>query len=246
MRYLKTDRLYCFSPPVMLATLFIEVIGALYVVFRYKRTPVTWLATAMLVCLAIFQLAEYNVCEGAWGVNSLTWARIGYVAITLLPPLGLHLATKISQRSWKGMIALAYSAAALFAVFFLGVGNGMQSEQCLGNYVIFTTAPWAVQPYAAYYYGLIFVTIGYAAAVYKSIQPLAARHALLWLVIGYGALIIPTTTVNLIDPTTLAGIPSIMCGFAVILAILLVMVVVPSYHKGNERKSRNLRRKTAR
>ncbi|GEM_PF-4205541 len=44
------------------------------------------------------------------------------------------------------------------------------------------------------------------------------------------AFIVPTTAVNLINPATLAGIPSIMCGFAVLLAIILAGEVLPSYY----------------
>jgi hypothetical protein len=246
MRYLKNDRLYCFSPPVMIATFLIEIIGALYVVFRYKMTAVTRLAAALLTGLAIFQLAEYNVCEGAWGVSSLSWARIGYVAITLLPPLGLHLATKIANQPRPKLVAGAYGAAAIFAVFFMFIGHGMQSEQCLGNYVIFTTARWAVLPYAAYYYGLLVLTAGYCMSVYKMVKKPHIQKALFWLTAGYAAFVIPTTAVNVVDHATIAGIPSIMCGFAVILAVLLVLEVLPSYHKGNERISSYLRREAAR
>jgi hypothetical protein len=55
--------------------------------------------------------------------------------------------------------------------------------------------------------------------------------ALKFLAIGYLAFIVPTTAANLIDPTTLAGIPSIMCGFAVILALVLVLGVLPKYYQ---------------
>lgn len=231
MRYLKTDRLYCFSPPIMLATFIIEIIGALYVVFRFKMTPVSRLATAILVGLATFQLAEYNVCEGAWGVDSLTWARIGYVAITLLPPLGLHLATKMAGKPQKALVASGYGAAAAFATIFLFVGHGMGSQECLGNYVIFQIAHWATIPYAIYYYGLLLVTVGYAYRAAKTMKSASKASALRYLAVGYLAFIVPTTAANLIDPTTLAGIPSIMCGFAVILAVILVTLVMPKYYE---------------
>ena len=61
----RKPKLYCFSPPVMIATFVIEVSLAIYTLWRYKLNPVTRLTVALLVCLAIFQLAEYNVCEGA-------------------------------------------------------------------------------------------------------------------------------------------------------------------------------------
>jgi hypothetical protein len=229
MRYLKPDTLYCFSPPVMLATFVIEIACAVYVLWRYKLTPLTRLAALILVGLATFQLAEYNICEGSWGLDSLTWARIGYVAITLLPPLGLHLATKLVGQRQPVLLGAAYSAALVFSAFFLFIGQGMQAEQCLGNYVIFTTAEWAVLPYAAYYYGLLMLGVGYALQAGRTIQSTGKRHALYALALGYLAFIVPTTTVNIIDPETLAGIPSIMCGFAVILALTLTFIVLPRY-----------------
>jgi len=238
MKFLKTDRLYCFSPPVMIATFAIEIICAVYVVIRYKLTPVTRLAAALLVCLALFQLAEYNVCEGAWGMDSLAWARLGYVAITLLPPLGLHLVMQMTGKYNRLLLGVAYASAAIFAYIFLFVGQGMTSQQCLGNYVIFRVAPWASFPYGIYYYGWLFATIGYALRCARNIAARNVRQALYVLSIGYAAFIVPTTAANLIDPSTRAGIPSIMCGFAVILALLLTGAVLPQYYRKGKGKSK--------
>jgi hypothetical protein len=238
MRYLKTNKLYCFSPPIMLATFAIEIICALYVLLRYKLNPVTRLAASVLVGLAVFQLAEYNVCEGSWGVDSLTWARIGYVAITLLPPLGLHLATRIAGQKQPLLVGLAYASAAVFAFIFLFVGHGMQSQECLGNYVIFAIAPWAVVPYTMYYYGWLMVTVGYALRAAQNSSVALIKKALYALALGYLAFIIPTTAANIVDPSTVAGIPSIMCGFAVILAIILTGFVVPNFQATNKKSQR--------
>ena len=51
--------------------------------------------------------------------------------------------------------------------------------------------------------------------------------ALNWLAAGYLSFILPTTFVNLVNPETIEGIPSIMCGFAVLLAIILIGFVAP-------------------
>lgn len=230
MRYLKPARLYCFSPPVMLATFIIEIACAAYVTVRYRLVPVARLAVAVLVCLSIFQLAEYNVCEGSFGVDSLTWARLGYVAITLLPPLGLHLATRLAGQR-RPFIIGAYASALVFAVIFLFVGHGMEGQKCLGNYVIFEIAPWALQPYAIYYYGWLMFSTGYAVSAALASESRDKRIALVALAVGYLSFIVPTTAANYLDPATLAGIPSIMCGFAVILALILTGMVVPRYFR---------------
>jgi hypothetical protein len=107
----------------------------------------------------------------------------------------------------------------------------MQSQQCLGNYVIFTIAHWATIPYAIYYYGLLLLTVGYALNAAKGVKNKLKRESLGFLAVGYMAFILPTTAANFIDPSTLAGIPSIMCGFAVILAVIMATVVVPKYYE---------------
>lgn len=231
MKYINTNSLHCFSPPVMLATFLIEISLAVYVTWRYQLTAVTRLATAILFFLALFQLAEWNVCEGSFGIDSLGWSRLGYIAITMLPPLGFHLATRLAGDRRPVMVATAYASAALFAGFFALSGQGIVSQACLGNYVIFKSAPEAVPLYAAYYYGWLAVGTAYCLYMAKYVQQRHHAAALRALALGYLAFIVPTTLVNIVDPSTIAGIPSIMCGFAVLLAIMLAGEVLPNYYR---------------
>lgn len=231
MRYLKQQNIYCFSPLAMIATFLIEIVLAVYTVWRYTLDKVTKLAALMLVLLALFQLAEYNVCEGSFGIDSLSWSRIGYVAITMLPPLGFHLATQLAGEKKTRTISLAYVTAGLFAGFFAFSGHGITTQACLGNYVIFKAAPHAAQLYSLYYYGWLIAGVVYMLRQAARAKQAHRSRALRALGIGYLAFILPTTTVNVIDPSTIEGIPSIMCGFAVILAIILAVEVLPGYHR---------------
>ncbi len=214
----------------MLATFLIETGLALYVIVRYRLTRISRLVIAILVSLAVFQLAEYNVCEASMGFSSLDWARIGFVAITLLPPLGIHLALELADKvaRQRRLLWLVYGLAAAFAVAFLTVGHGMQGgAACLGNYAIFHVAPTTIRLYAFYYYGLLLFGMGLAWFYARKSRVKATRRSLFALIIGYSVFLLPTTTVNIIDPVTIAGIPSIMCGFAVLLALTLVGYVLP-------------------
>jgi hypothetical protein len=125
-----------------------------------------------------------------------------------------------------------YAGATAFSAAFLLIGDGIQHQQCLGNYVIFEVARWTVVPYSIYYYGLLLVAIGYIMRTAPQVNNAAIRRAMVWLAAGYSAFIIPTTAANIIDPSTIHGIPSIMCGFAVILAIILIFAVMPLYRQG--------------
>ena len=198
----KSLKLYCFSPPVMLATLIVELVFAVYVLLKYASTQTSRLVIIILVCLAVFQATEYMLC-GVNGISGGVWSRIGYSAITLLPPLGIHLALTIAGKQEKWLVRLAYTTAAMFVAYF---------------------ASWL---YAAYYYG--WLAIGTALSMYYGMKSRvnSIRRALYALAVGYAAFIVPTTTLNLIDPTTIHAIPSIMCGFAVLLAFVLVGKVMP-------------------
>lgn len=211
----------------MILTFVFEIIAALIVLIRYRRLPESRLVIAILVCLALFQLAEYMICVGALGLSSLDWARVGWVAISFLPPLGVHLGLTIAGKQQKLLIWLGYIIAMSFTVFFLTVGHGIQSSDCLGNYVIFEIAKPALSIYVAYYYAWLVAGMAAAFLYAGEIASKSRREALQWLGIGYAVFIGPTIAVNMIDPETIKGIPSIMCGFAVLLAGVLLFAVVP-------------------
>lgn len=224
-------KMLCFSPGVMLGTFAIEIVLAIYAVLCYKLNAVGRLVVALLVCLAVFQLAEYNVCAGGW-IDPLLASRIGYVAITLLPPLGIHLAYALAGVKRRPLLTPAYATAAAFALFFLTIGNSLTGNICQGNYVIFQMAPGSVWLYALYYYGWLVGGMAVCAHLAKSMNS-HTKKALYGLAVGYLAFVTPTTAANLLSPDTLNAIPSVMCGFAVLLALVLGFWVLPQ--KGERR-----------
>ena len=228
MEKIKKPRLYCFSPAVMLATLTIEIILAIYTFWKYKLNAVTKIVIMLLICLALFQWDEYNVCEGAILLDNLGWAKLGYIAITMLPPLGIHLIYEISGDKRRWIPVLGYTFAAMFISYFLLEANGIKSGTCLGNYVIFENQPGVGMWYGLYYYGLLFAAIAYAYVRSKTSSK-HIRRSLGSLIVGYVLFMAPTTFVNIIDPSTIIGIPSIMCGFAVLMAVVLAGKVLPEY-----------------
>lgn len=209
----------------MLATFFIEFAFAFYVIWRYKMTTVTRLVTATLLALGTFQLAEYMICGGL-GWTHVEWARLGYAAIILLPALGLHLVVALAEKKAPLLIGAAYASCVAFIAFFTLAGGAINGEECRANYAVFDTHNASVIPFALYYYG--WMLTGTLLAWKWSGKASKKAEALQWMSIGYLLFILPTTTVNIVDPSTIAGIPSIMCGFAVLLAFALVIKVMPN------------------
>lgn len=220
---------YCFSPPVMIATCIIELGLLVYNLWRYRWTPFTRLVALMLFFLAIFQLAEFQVCTGTSGL--LQWSHLGYVAITMLPPLGIHALALLRNKPRHPIIYAAYATGAAFVAYFALTASSLNGHECLGNYVIFQVNPDITWLYAIYYYGWVIAGMFLGWQWGKQSRKKATRQALYGFAAGYAAFLIPTTTVNLLDRSTTNGIPSIMCGFAVLFAVIVSLWVMPRVAK---------------
>lgn len=209
----------------MLATFAIEICLAFFTLVRYKMTTITRLVVIMLTLLAVFQLAEYNVCREV-GLTATIWSRIGYIAITMLPPLSIHLIQTISHRKWQLLTWLSYLSGATFAIIFGFSKFAFAGHVCAGNYAIFQLASSVGGAYFVYYYSWLF--IGVILSLFLSIHAKQkVREALILQVFGYLSFLLPTGIVNTINPKTIEGIPSVMCGFAVIYAFVLVCGIMP-------------------
>jgi hypothetical protein len=221
----KPTVLYCFSPPVMLATFVIETGLLIYTLLRYKMTPVARVISAILLCLAVFQLAEYNVC-GNLSLSVQQWSRVGFVAIALLPVLSVHLVQLIAGQRNRALTIGAYTTALVWAVVFGASDWAFNGHGCDGNYVMFQIRDSVALLHGAYYY--IWLLVGLVLSLYFAghAKP-KIRQTLRWQAVGYLVFLLPTALVLTLKPETTAGIPSIMCGFAVLYAIILVWLILP-------------------
>lgn len=215
----------------MLATFTIEICLSLYTLWRYKLTVLTRLVITSLFFLALFQLCEYFVCGGL-GMQSVTWSRIGYVAITTLPPLGLHELHIFADKPWRRLVVAAYCTMAAFIAYFLLYRHAFTGYVCTGNYVIFQLGLRPSYAYGLYYYGWLLTAIilgmKWANELLKAGQ--SAHKRLLsvrGMIVGYLVFLVPTAVANSVKPETRSGIPSIMCGFAVLFALILVLYILP-------------------
>jgi hypothetical protein len=215
----------------MLATLITEIVLAIYTVWRYKMTVVTRLITSMFVCLAAFQLAEYFVCTG-YGLRAEQWSRLGFVMITILPPLGLHLAHVLAGKPRRRLVAASYATMVAYIGVFMFYHAAFNGHQCTGNYVIFQIGARLGGFYYLYYFSWLAAGIGLSA--YWANQLMEKGQAfkkqlesVRGLIVGYLVFLIPVALANTIKPQTRRGIPSIMCGFAVILAFILAAYILP-------------------
>jgi hypothetical protein len=231
MRERQGTQLNCFSPPVMVATVIIELSLALYTFVRYKMTELSRLVIITLIMLASFQVCEYFVCTGSLG-SAPTWSRLGFAAISLLPPLGIHLMHVLAGKKDRWLVWAAYATMLVFVAFFLIGDNAFFGYKCTGNYVIFQVAYTWGGWFTAYYYGWLGISflmgirwanelMSRGKQAYRQLQTVRA------LMIGWLVFIVPTILANEMRPATRRAIPSVMCGFAVLFALILALYILP-------------------
>ncbi len=215
---------YCFTPMVTLITFLIEVALGIFALSRYRHTLFGRLAILLIAFLSIFQLSEYMVCSSN---TNLPWATIGWVSITFLPVLGLHLTELLTRKTlW---VKTGYLVATVFSVMFIGAGQLFNTVSCPGNFVQYISSSAAMINAYPYYYGLfILLAVGKIIQAYLRGGP--ARGTIGWFLLGYAFFITPTILVYVILPVPLSAFPSIFCGFAVLLAFILARKVLPGYH----------------
>lgn len=224
----------------MLATIAIEAGLAVYTLVRYKLNPTTRLIFLTLVCLATFQVAEYFVCAGSDG-RVEAWSRLGFATITILPPLGFHLLHVLAKKPRRRSVAAVYGLMALFVSVFLLLPNAFVNYQCTGNYVIFHLRSNLGGVYWLYYMGIILtgMALGLKWAEElrkqgkKAVQTLRNIQVL---IISWLVFLVPAAIVNIAKPETRDGLPSIMCGFAVLFALILALYILPRTAKTKPRR----------
>ncbi len=216
---------FCFSPEVMLATFLIEVAAAIYVFFRYKTTVFSRIVISILLLLAGFQFIEYQICEIG---DSLILTRLGFVFITILPVLALHLTYTITGS--RHFLKLGYVLMFAFILIYAFAENAVTSSAvCTGNYIVFYSQTELAWLYAGYYF--LFLLLGIWEALEGLLENKGERKALVWLIIGYLSFMLPMGIVYLISPPARDAIPSIMCGFALLFGLILAIKVAPRYYK---------------
>lgn len=214
---------YCFTPAVSLATFIIETIFAVYILLRYKATHFSLLSTFILFLLALFQFSEYMVCTTP---NPAYWGKIGLAVVTLLPVAGIHMVSMVSKRHlWT---VGGYVLAATLVGIILFWPEVAITAVCNSSYVDIQTIPFFSKLYGLYYAG--FLLLGIVLLALSLYQKIGDKKEEEWLLVGYLAFYVPALILFYFKIVRHTALPSIMCGFALLLAVIFVTILLPRYY----------------
>lgn len=215
---------FCFTPLVSLSTFVIEFLFALYVLVKYKPTLFSKLCVTVLICLGLFQLSEFLLCTTPFIDISI---KLGYVAITLLPALGLHIVYTLTNR-WKIIAYLSYVWAALLILAIIFIPKVAFLATCNPNYVSYDANPTFSFLHWLYY--TVVMIIGMILLTYAIVKKIGDKKGEKWMIASYLVFIIPSGALYYMNLMGQAALPSVMCGFALLTAIIFVGIIIPRYY----------------
>jgi hypothetical protein len=218
----------CFSPVISLITAIVEFAVAGYILTNYKtKTSKLW--ALFIIVLGIYQLTEFLMCN-----FGTFFARIGFIAYTILPALGLHFFIILSKRTSKRKFTrvIFYIPWIIFSTVALFAPNFIISKSCTLIFENVRTLFFNFQEniiltilYLSYYFGFIFFASLMAFRDIKKEKNKLIKKNYGLAVLAIMISLIAALILIIIFPFLGVMFPSVYCEFAVVFTIFAIIAV---------------------
>ena len=211
-----------YSPELAIATAVFEIGAAWWVLRRRGDRDILRLAGGILLLLATYQLLEAMICMDEAGAGFLP--RLAFIAVTWLPPLGLMLIAKLRQprSTVTTAAARAMLGAAGVMVIWIAADSGFATiSVCTAVVARYTHAMPRFLFYSAFYWVGLAGMVGFSAYGLKKTEAAPRRRLIGQVFAGTLAFVVPSLITSFFVPMAKGAMPSVMCHYALLLAIFL-------------------------
>lgn len=216
-----------YSPVLGVATAVFEVTVAAWALTGPGRKDIVRITGAILFLLAGYQMTEVLICAADPSPGFLP--RVAFIVVTWLPPLGLLLAARLFSPRSRFVNAAAYgmlaAAGGIMAWIVLDPGF-VTSSVCSTVFARYTHTLPRFLVYSSFYWIGLLGMVGFSAYGARAARDAGGRRLFAELRTGSVGFIIPSLVVTWFVPTAQGALPSIMCHFALVLAVFLTRLVV--------------------
>ena len=217
-----------YNPLLALLTAGVEIAGAVWALRGPGRRPLVRNVAFILFFLAGYQIVEAVFCSGLLPATGSLLPRLAFMLVAWLPPLGLLLIARLWPGAspgpgWfaRGMFLLC---AGLVAAIALSPQFVSQSV-CLIVFARYSHPSPLYQTYGYFYQGGLMGMLFLSAYGVMVCDDRKQRLLLGQVLLGSLAFIIPSLAVVSIVPVAENALPSILCHFALLLALFLLRLV---------------------
>ena len=215
-----------YSPILGMATAAFEVVVAVWALSGPGRKDIVRITSAILLLLAGYQMTEVLICAADPSYGFLP--RLAFIDVTWLPPLGILLCSRLFAPRSRFVTGAAYAmlAAAGGIMIWIAADPGFVSASvCSTVFARYSHAMPRFQAYAGFYWIGLLGMVGFSAFGARAVRDANGRRLLVELRTGSVGFIVPSLITTWFVPTASGALPSIMCHFALVLAIFLTRMV---------------------
>jgi len=215
-----------YSPLLAVLTGVFETAAAFFAFLSPGRKRILNPVALLLLLLAGYQFAEAAVCADP---ENLLLSRLAFFDITWLPPVGLWLLGQLAlpeRKGWRFVAAGYFAAGAALVVWILVDPAVITKSVCqLVIARFWHPAPFETAYGIFYQFGLLLIIGGAAAGLVKSPHRVSRAH-LFNLQLGLLGFVLPSLYLWGVLREPAGILPSVMCHFALILAVCLAAIVL--------------------
>jgi len=222
----------CFTPKISLLTAIIELVIASLVFLRYKKSELAKFVALFIFLLGFYQFTEYMLCTSG---EIQLWGRMGFVAYTILPAVGIHLTLSYTKRKFNRL--LVYIPTIVFILIaaldpqFVILGSCGQLFVSVNHYFNDLANHAAASfIYWSYYCGYVLAMSLLLFLSIKQEKNHKKINAYLLILLTLLLVIIPPFVLVNLFPAIEHAFPSVYCQFALIYAVVALIGVYLDDH----------------
>ncbi|MBI9104029.1 MAG: hypothetical protein JEY99_16560 [Spirochaetales bacterium] len=213
-----------YSPILALLTGSLEIGAATYFLLKIGQKKESFrVIIAILFLLAGYQILEAFNCSRIFN-GSLT--RLAFADITWLPALGVYYISRQQEKAAPRIISYFYlGTASVFSIWYLFITQSLALSHCQNVIAVYTNNQPVYLLYSIYYQSGLLMMILIPSFIRSTIEDPKRQMNLRDFQIGTLAFMIPSIGFVLYSELLAKAMPSVMCHFALLLAIFLVRIL---------------------
>ena len=213
----------CFTPAISMTTAVIEFFLAALLLLLFRRSELRNFFAFFIFLLGFYQFSEYMVCSS---INPLAWASVGVIIYSFLPALALHSVLKTYRKKISYFLLYVIPSGVILAITV--IPNFVFKANCERFFInISTLASQADSPllligyyaYLLYYLGFMVFSCFIIYKEHENQKNKIKQRIEIAQLVGVLLMTVPTFVFIIIFPSLGFRFPSVLCEFAIFVAI---------------------------
>jgi len=217
----------CYNPTISLTTAIIEWTLAIIIPWKYPKNRIRFFSSALMFFLGLYQFTEFMFCKTN---QADLWMRIGFMAYSLLPAIGLHATLyyfKIKINIfWLYVIPVAYIIGAAMTTNFITESKCHDIFVTARNIFSRIDSPLTSLRFGiftAYYFIFILLVCIIGICAYLKETNHKKQRVLLAFPTAVIIMSFPTFILIILFPALNMQFPSVLCHFGLLFALTIFL-----------------------